>query len=212
MSTVLTTQPREKVGTRSAKKLRASGRIPANLQSQGEGSHVDISIDEAEFLTTRRKHEHLYELEVGGKKQAAIVRQLEWDVFCDRIIHVEFRRVDLKKKTAVEVELEFEGHSKGVLNHLVTHVTVMALPAQIPDSIPVNVRDLEIGTIIHGKDLIAPEGVDLLIEPDTMVAVIAEAKVHEEPAETTEEPVAGLEGAVPVEGAPATETPDSPKE
>jgi large subunit ribosomal protein L25 len=210
MSTVLNTQPREKVGTRSARKLRANGRIPANLQSEGEGAHVDISIDEAEFLTTRRRHEHLYELEVGGAKEAAIVRELEWDVFSERIIHVEFRRVDLKKKTEVEVELTFEGHSKGVLNHLITHISVMALPAQIPDSIPVSIKDLEIGTVIHGSDLIAPEGVELMIEPDAMVAVIVEAKVHEEPAET--EPGAGLEGAAPAEGVSAPESPQPPKE
>jgi len=212
MSTVLTTQPREKVGTRTARKLRASGRIPANLQSEGEGTHVDISIDEAEFLTTRRRHEHLYELEVGGKKEAAIVRELEWDVFSERIIHVEFRRVDLKKKTEVEVELTFEGHSRGVLNHLMTHVTIMALPAQIPDSIPVSIKDLEIGAVIHGADLIAPEGVDLVIEPDAMVAVIVEAKVHEETAEAAEEPGAGAEGAAPVEGTPAPEAPESQKD
>ena len=211
MSTVLNTQPREKVGTRSARKLRANGRIPANLQSEVEGTHVDISIDEAEFLTTRRRHEHLYELEIGGKQEAAIVRELEWDVFSERIIHVEFRRVDLEKKTEVEVELEFEGHSKGVLNHLLTHVTVMALPAQIPNSIPVSIKDLEIGAVIHGKDLIAPEGVDLVIEPEAMVAVIVEAKVHEEPVEAAE-PGPGEEGAAPAEGTPAPESSPAPKD
>ena len=125
---ILKAEPRTKLGTRSARNLRAEGRIPAMIEAQEGKPHVDLSIDEAAFLTSRRQHQHVYELQLGGKSETALVRHLDWNVFGERIDHIEFRRVDLTKKTDVEVEIAFVGHSKGVLNHLITHVTVSALP------------------------------------------------------------------------------------
>ena len=64
-SEILTCLRREQLGTRPARKLRAQGRIPASLQAAGKDLHVDFSVDEREFLSTRRRHTHLYDLEIG---------------------------------------------------------------------------------------------------------------------------------------------------
>ena len=203
MSTTLKAEAREKVGTRHARKLRDEGRIPASLQAEGEKPHVDLSIDEDEFLASRRRHEHVYELDIGSGAEAALVRELHWDVFGERILHVEFRRVDLKKKTEVEVELEFTGNLKsGLLNHLVTHVTVSALPTNIPDSIEVRVEGLEPGAHITAADLTMPEGVDLAVDPELGIAQVSEQKVAEEPETPAEGEGEAAEGEA---AAPAAE-------
>jgi large subunit ribosomal protein L25 len=199
---LLQTEKREKLGTRASQALRAQGRIPCTLEWLGAEPHVDLSIDETEFLTARRQHQHVFELKLDGRGVAVIVRQLQWDVFGERIAHVEFRRVDLTKKTEVEVELVFTGHPKGVLNHLVTHVTVRALPTEIPDQLEVSVADLEPGTSVFAKEIKVPANVELVTAPGAPVARISEIKIEiletaAAPAEGAEAAAAAAAGAAP---------------
>src|SRR5687768_4955473 len=158
MPTKIQTETRNSVGTRTARKLRSEGRIPANLQHTPDAPHVNISIDQDEFMAARRKHEHVFELVVDGRKEPALVNQLHWDTFGEFIQHIEFRRVDLTKKARVEVPLEYVGHPKGVLNHLVTRIAIMTLPTTIPDLVECSVADMEIGTTIYAKMLVMPKG------------------------------------------------------
>ena len=150
-SDTLKAKKREKVGTRSAKKLRLEGRIPANLQGENQ-DHVDFSIDMHEFMASRRHHVHLYDLDIDGNVESAVVRELQYDAFGDNIIHVEFKRVIRGQKTDAEVAISYYGHPKGgVLNQLLTHITISCLPSQIPDSLEVRLGDMgeELMSMIH---------------------------------------------------------------
>jgi len=196
MTVTLKTTLREKVGSRACRKLRLQGMIPCSLQ--GEGAHVNAAIDFDEFLTARRHHEHVFELALPGGGETAMVRELQYDLVGDHIVHVEFYRVDLAKETEAEVGIEFAGHPKGgVLNHLMTHVTVAAIPAKIPDRIEVDVSELEPGHPLLAGDLQIPEGARLVTDPAAQVAVasavradVAEEAEVEEGAEDQ-----GAEGA-----------------
>lgn len=193
-SEVLKATKRTQLGSNASRKLRAEGRIPANLQADADHPHLDIAVDEHQFLAARRHHVHLYDIDVEGDVQSALVRELQWDTFGDRLLHVEFKRVMRGVETESEVELEFFGHPKsnGMVNHLLTHVTIRSLPSQIPDVITIRVGDLDVGDHIKAKDLVLPEGVSLAIDPDTDVATIAGA-AHEEIEEE------GAEGEEPSE-------------
>src|SRR5262249_18011784 len=82
----------------------------------------------------------------GGRTETALVKELQWEVLGQGLLHIEFRRVVRGQETEAEVELEFAGVPKGgVLQHLITHVTVKAEPQNLPDSIPVKVDHLEPG-------------------------------------------------------------------
>lgn len=198
MTAKLKTAIRPKVGTRSARVLRLQGRIPASLQGEGK-PHVDLSIDEHEFLGARRHHEHVFQLEFeGGGSDSVMVKELQWHPLGDSITHVEFRRVDLTRETEAEVMLEFVGHPKGgVLNHLVSNITVAAIPSKIPDAIEVNVDAMELGKPLFARDLKLPEGVRLVTAPNVSVAVVVIVK------EEVAAPVAAAaaEGAAPAAGA-----------
>lgn len=173
-SATIQVQPREKLGTRAAQELRSAGRIPANLQSKG-GQHLDFHLDEREFLTSRRRHVHLYDLDFGDQTEAAVVRELQWDTFGERILHVEFKRVQRGVETETDVELAFVGTPQGVVNQILHHVKILSIPSLIPDNIEVAVGGLEIGTTIQAGDLALPEGVRLAIGPDTDIATIISA-------------------------------------
>jgi large subunit ribosomal protein L25 len=209
---VLQSEPRKKLGSRTAVALRSLGRIPSSLEWTKEAAHVDFSIDSVEFLAARRRHQHVFELDFAGKKEAAIVRHIDWDTFGDLILHVEFRRVDLKKKTEVEVDLHFVGHPKGVLNQLVAHVKVMALPTEIPDELEVSVADLEPGTSVTAGQIKLPDNVDLVTPGAMTVARISEIKIEVVEAAPVPDAASTTAGAAPVAGATATPAADAKKD
>lgn len=192
-SITLASQKREKVGSRAARKLRAEGRVPAALQADADHAHIDLSIDEVAFLTARRKHVHLFDLDLGGAMESAVIRELQWDAMGDRILHVEFKRVVRGVATEAEVELRFLGQvTEGQLTHSVNHITISCLPSQIPDEIEVKVGDMKIGDHIKASDLILPEGAALAVDPNLEIAVVSAPHVAaEEPAEDEEEEGAG---------------------
>lgn len=205
-SEVLKVAIRKTVGSRDARKLRREGRIPASLQSDGGGeSNLNLHLGEVEFLASRRHHIHLYDLDIEGDLQAALVRELQWDAMGDQIQHIEFKRVQRGVETEAEVELEFFGEPKhGVLNHLVTHITIRTIPSKIPDSILVRVGELEVGDHVKAGDLELPEGVSLAVPEELEILVLSAPRI-----EVVEEPEG--EVAAPEEGGEATETPDQPE-
>jgi large subunit ribosomal protein L25 len=199
-SEVLKAELRQQIGTRSARALRAEGRIPASMNADSTHGHVDLSIEEHGFLGTRRRHTHLYELEIGGQKEMAVVRELQWDTFGEKIVHIDFKRVQRDVKTESEVEIEFTGHPKGgILNHIHTHVTVRCLPMDIPDSIEVPVGGLDTGGAVLAKELVMPAGVEL-VHPtgEVKVAVVVTAKVEAEPVAEPGDAAAPAAPAAPV--------------
>ena len=185
-SATLQATRREELGSRSARKLRRAGQIPVNLLPADGKPAINLSIDEVAFMAARRGHVHLFDLEVGGKLESAVVRELQWDTLGDRILHVDFKRVARDVETEAEVELEFVGHPKsGQANHLVTHITVRTLPALIPDSLEVKVDGLEEGARVRARELVMPEGVKLAVSPDLELVVISAIRIQA-PAATPE--------------------------
>ncbi len=172
---------RDKVGSRSARHLRASGRMVASLQADADNAHVNLTFQESEFHAARRHHVHLFDLDFGGKVESAIVNELQWDAFGDNLMHVEFKRVIRGQATESEVPLKFVGTPLGVLSHDLNEVTISCVPSLIPDAIKVNVEGLEVGTHIKVKDLKLPEGISLVLEPDHDIAFITELKVTATP-------------------------------
>ena len=195
-SQILKAQKREKLGSRASRSLRASGNIPANIQ--GDVDHIDISIDERDFLASRRAHVHLYDIEVDGKTETAVVRELQWDTFGDNILHVEFKAVTRGVETESEVALAFVGVPKGgVVNHLVDALTIRCIPSLIPDNLEVSIDGLEPGAHVKATDIKLPEGISLADDPDVDVATIVGGGGEEESAEDEGEGVDELAPPTP---------------
>ena len=167
---------REKLGSRASRRLRAMGRGIASLQADGDNPHVDLHFEEAGFHAARRAHAHLFDLEFDGKSESAIVRELQWDALGDTLLHVEFKRVVRGQKTESTVKLSFTGTPAGILNHDLDSVTISCIPSLIPDAIKVSVDGLEPGTHLKASDVEMPEGIELVLDPETEIAVISEMK------------------------------------
>ena len=207
-SSILTAERREKVGTRASREVRSAGRIPASLQADGDSPHVDISIDEREFLAFRRQHVNLYDIDVDGDLSSAIVRELQWDAFGDNIIHVEFRRVQRGVEIESVVALSTTGQANGVVKLLVSQIAIRSIPSKIPDGLEISVKGLEEGTHLTAAQIEMPEGVSLAVDEETEVVTISGMK--EEVEEPTAAAAEGEEGAEPATADDAESAGDAP--
>lgn len=202
-STVLKAQVREKLGSRAARKLRSEGRIPASIPTDGEHDHVNLHLDEREFLSSRRHHVHLYDIDIAGNVESALVRELQWNALGDQITHVEFKRVQRGVETETDVPIEVLGQPKdGVLNLVHPEIRIRVLPSMIPDSIEVRVAELDTGSHLKASDLKLPEGVSLAVPDDLEVLVVsAERAVEDEPMDVGEGEPEVIDQKKPEEGA-----------
>lgn len=202
MSMNLTGEPRERVGSRAARKLRAQGQLPCSIQFT-DRAPIAFSLDVAEFEGARRRHEHLFDIKIGKDSHAAVVRELQWDYTNDTLFHCEFQAVTRGVEVETEVSLEFIGAPKGggVLTVLADHVRVSSIPSKIPDHIEIRVGELEPGDHVAAGQLVMPEGCTLVEDADHQIATVSGSEGAEEPtdgAETTEDE-GGAEPAEPTE-------------
>ena len=206
MAITLNAELREKVGSRAARKMRANGGIPCSLQDP-KAAVIAFGINEDEFLSARRAHEHLFDIKIGKEEHAAVVRELQWDYLTDRIIHVEFQAVVRGVEVESEVSLTFIGQpAGGVLNALVDHVTVASIPSMIPNTIEVKVGELTEGQHLDASDLVMPEGCTLVTSGDTTVAGVSGADAA---IEAGDEGATGDAGDVADAGGGETESEES---
>ena len=197
---------REKVGKGIARKLRREGFIPAILYGIDKGV-VPLQVKEKDFEKVRSAGgEHaVIELKVGDSINHTIVREEQFDPVFRKLLHIDFYRGKLTEKMTFSVPIVTVGESAGekeggVLEHVLREIEVECLPDKIPESIEVDVTNLEIGNLVHVREISAPEGAEIVTEGDrVVVSVVAPRVVEEEVAEEVAEPELVGEGEKPEE-------------
>jgi large subunit ribosomal protein L25 len=190
----LSLQPREITG-KKVKDLRKEGILPIGVCGRGI-EPFPAQIEEREFLrvVNRAGYTGLIELSMPGrKKQSAFLLELQRNSLTGRVIHADLRIVDVNKPVEVDVPVVAHGENalvekgQATLNQTLNSITVRALPTAIPHEFGVDISVLtDFDQHIYVRDLVASAtDVELLIDPDTMVFVLAHPRVQQE-----EEPVA----------------------
>lgn len=191
---VLEAQVRETFG-KQTRKLRKDGSIPANVFGKGF-TPVAISVDTKIFNTlfkTAGETTVIY-VKAGDKEYPTLVSDIQYHPVTEEVLHVDFKKVNLKQKVEARVPLEFTGESvaveqkNGVLLTQVEELTVSALPTSIPHSIDVDISVLqEIGDAIRVSDLAKSEDYEIEEEADMVIASVTEHIEEEIEPETTAE-------------------------
>ena len=206
-------EPRDKFGKGAARKIRAVGKIPAVIYGHGtEPQHVTLPAHEVGLIL--RKANAVLDLDISGKSQLALVKDVQKDPVHQIIEHIDLIIVRKGEKVTIDVPVHVEGESfPGTLVALDANtLSVEAEATHIPERLTVDVEGLEEGQHILAKDVELPSGVTLLSDPETLVINITlPAKVDlgeaaaEEAAEGEEaEGAEGAEGEA-AEGAEASE-------
>lgn len=188
----LSAEIRTELKKSGAKKIRKSGRIPAVIY--GHNEPIVVSVDENEFT---KKFEKISEntiitLNVGKESYSVLVKNFQDDILTQKIKHIDFFEIEKGKTLKTNVPVHIEGTAKGVreggvLEQRLHELEVECLPQDIPETITVDVTDLETGDAIHVADVKAPEGVKLLNIPEQTVVAVNLIKQEVEVAEEEEE-------------------------
>jgi large subunit ribosomal protein L25 len=182
---------REGTGKEKARKIRAAGSFPAIIYGAGaEPVSLTLNTREAELMLARMHGEKiLVDLTYGGKTEKAFVRNVQRDPVTEKLLHIDFFRVDMAREIETKVAVIEVGIAEGVklggmLEHGLRQLQIRALPGNIPPHIEVNVSALQQGQSIHVRELPPIPGVKVTSPEDAVLfAVIGKAK--EEPAAAT---------------------------
>jgi large subunit ribosomal protein L25 len=168
--------------------------LPAVVYGDGK-EPVSISISEWELEQHVKAHHKVFQIEIAGASQSALLQEISWQATTDRPLHVDFKRIDLSKPIETEVEVTLIGYPAGlgkggalVKDHIV--LTVRCLPTAIPDLIEHDISALELDDVLHAGQVVLPEGVTLVTSPNTSVCHVALAVVVELPTAPAEAPAA----------------------
>tara|TARA_B100000242_G_scaffold227558_1_gene167909 strand:- start:760 stop:1512 length:753 start_codon:yes stop_codon:yes gene_type:complete len=199
----------------SNNKLRSEGYIPAILYG-GKDPNKNISIskkDISNLINSETFLSKVLEIEIDGKKEKVIPRDVSYHVVSEEPIHIDFMRIITGKKIILEIPVKFINHPEspglkrgGVLNIVRRKVELKCPAENIPDEIVVDLTGTDIGTSIKISAVKLPENVTpTIIGRDFVVATVAAPTVIKEPEKPAEEtPAEGAEGEVAAEGAETT--------
>ncbi|WP_437186609.1 50S ribosomal protein L25 [Planctomicrobium sp. SH668] len=183
----ITGTPRTSLGSTATRRLRNEGLVPCNVYGHKQAA-ATISVTSDAITSVVRSGSHVVELEVDGKSENALVKDVQWDTFSTGIIHVDFLRVDVNERVKLEVPLVLRGTPLGVLAGGaldITHhmVAIECRAIQVPDSIAVRVASLNIGDSVHARDLTElPDGVTILTPADVVLIHVSAPKKAEDAA------------------------------
>lgn len=216
----ITAEPREGTGKGVARKLREAGRVPAVLYGMGKDG-VPLSLDSYELnqlLSSAGARTSILELEVrdGGKDSSknVLIKEVQKHPYKDNILHMDLLEVAMDEEISVMVPIEILGTPKGVkldggiLEMKRRELEIVCLPNIIPDSISIDVTELEIGDNVHVEDIEVPDGVSISHDVNFTLLTVVAAAVEPEPEEEVEEgeEVEEVEGEAPEEEAGAEES------
>ena len=194
---------RNESGKGSARTLRRAGIVPAVVYLEGKSTPIQINCKIMTKLLTSGVAEHsliTVKINEDGSKTSehpSLVKDYQLDPVSDELLHVDFMEVSLKKRITVTVGLSMINKpigvkQGGILQAIMREIEVECLPTQIPESIEINVENIEIGGNLHVSDLILPEGLVLVTDPSEVIlsvtAPIIEAEPEEEVVEEGAEP------------------------
>jgi large subunit ribosomal protein L25 len=185
-SVVLVTEKRDTRGTRTARKLRATGRVPGVVYGHKEAT-VSVSVAADALLSAVRHGARVVDLQSEAGLQKAQIAELQWDHLGMDVLHVDFRRVTADERIHVTVPVEVKGIAPGVTAGGVLdqpiHTLAVECPAiHVPDSIRVNINELQLGGAIHVRDLHLPPDVAALADPDAIVVHVTAPQAEPEAA------------------------------
>lgn len=196
---------RENFGKGFARRLRAEGRIPAVIYGHGEAPR-HVSLPGHQTMLIIRRANALMDLDIAGKSQLVLVKDVQRDPVRQIIEHIDLLVVKKGEKITVDVPVVVEGESFSgtMVNHDATSLSIETEATHIPERLTVSVEGLEEGAQILAKDVELPKGAALLSDPEMLVVgvtALAAATAEDDAAEEATADAPAEEGAEATEDA-----------
>ena len=181
---------REGRGKNEAHRTRAAGHIPAVVYGAFKDP-VSIAVSPKEILGiihSKTGHNTIFDLDIAGDKSPVMVVDEQYDPVRGRLLHVDFKRIDLTRRLRVTVPVVTQGEPKGVkqqgglLEVITRQVEIECVPDSIPENFVIDVSELMLNDAKRASDIQLAEGVRLLSSPESVIAHVVGVKAEEEPA------------------------------
>ena len=179
----ITAETRTEFGKGAARRIRRADKVPAVIYGHGNDPiHVTLPGHDTMMALKHGGSNALLELDIEGKSQLALTREVQIDPIKRHLEHIDFVAVRKGEKVTVDIDVHLVGEA-GPDTLVVTENTRVSVEAEathIPEYIEVSIEGAEVGTQIHASDLILPEGSMLLTDGDILVVNITNAPTEEE--------------------------------
>ena len=187
---VLEATKRTGSGTADSRRLRLEGLATGNLYGHGE-PNVSFTVQRLALNKLVHEGHHLLNLNIDGKSETGIMKELQFDLFGDNITHVDFLRVSMDEVIEANVEVRTIGTAKGVgsggtLDIVHHEVSLKGKARDLPEHLDLDVEALAIGDSIRAGDLSLPSGVECMLDADEAIVIVHGKAAEEEPAEGDE--------------------------
>jgi large subunit ribosomal protein L25 len=184
----LQAKPREERGKNAARRLRASGMLPAVLYGDGDGSSTALAVPDrvVDYTLQHMGDNALYDIDLGAGGSTARIVDVQRDPVSGRLLHVDFAPVDMLERIEVTVPLHVVGEAPGteeggVLQQVAYEVQIETLPGDIPQELTLDISSLGMNENLTLADLRLPDGITLISDPEEVAAIVTA------PTEITEE-------------------------
>lgn len=167
----ITAQPRSDLGTAFARRLRHAGRVPAVIYGAGQ-PNTDITLDHNDIIHHLEReafHSHVLTVDIGGRNEQVILRDVQMHPYKRLVMHLDFLRVSADRKLRMLVPVHFIGEDTsigvkqhgGVVSHLMPEIEIECLTKDLPEFIAVDISNMDIDQSVHLSDLVLPPGVSI---------------------------------------------------
>jgi large subunit ribosomal protein L25 len=211
MDATLEVEKRAGYGKNEARRLRASGRIPAVVYGSRKGkasAAVPVAVDPKavmRILHSESGANTLITLKLDGTESRVMVKEYQLDPITHKLLHADFFELAMDRAITVTVPIAVKGEPKGVkqqgglLDFVTRDVQVQCLPTDIPERIEIDVTELMLHEAIRVRDLPQDPKWKPLNDPDTMIVHVVLPKAEEAAAATPEAEAAAAASAAPAE-------------
>ncbi len=160
---------RAKQGTGASRRLRNAGKTPGIIYG-GEAAPQLIELDHNSLWYALQKeafHASILDLEIAGKTNKVLLRDVQYHPYKPLVLHIDFQRVSAKEKISIKVPVHFTGAElsdavkleRCLVNHILNEIEVSCLPADLPEFIEVDLSKVTRGQTIHVSQIALPKGV-----------------------------------------------------
>lgn len=170
---------RKEHGKVAAKRIRASGKIPA-VACNTKGEACSLTVDAVEFSKVWRNITRTTSitLSIEGKEHLAYIQDVEYDIKTDSVLHADFHIVNEDTVLKERFKIQYSGSPQGVREggFLVKHqpsILLKATPKNMPERIVADISGIRIGEVFRVKDLGLPKDITIITDPEAVLVTVA---------------------------------------
>ena len=181
---VLNMTVRSDFGSAASRRIRKEGNIPAVVYGHQEAQHFLVNRREFRAAFKHISESEIITLKVDKSDMQVLIKDYQMDIVRGELLHLDFYEIEKGKKLRTHLPIRLHGtpvgvREGGILEAPLHELEIECLPKDLPESIELDVSDLQSSAALHVRDISPPDGVKILTHDDQVLAAVTHAKAEE---------------------------------